>query len=291
VPSRWLLPSVVVVALALAACDGSSASESVRPPACGVIDSRYYPPGSTVERLHREARLRVGVKLDSPGVSYRDPTSGQMTGFDVEIARIVACRLGVPNDRIEWVPAPNKSREKLIRIGAVDIVVASYVINDERRQLVSFAGPYYRDYQAVMVPTEETRISGPATIKGRTVCAATGSVSLQNIELYGGVGVPRTNYSDCIQLLLNRKVDAVTGPAAILIGQLTQHPAEVKIVGGPLDDFPYGIGLAKTDATFRRFLDDVLERSFSDGTWRRAYDMTLGRSGIGAPIPPVVRPY
>ncbi|HYT09380.1 MAG TPA: glutamate ABC transporter substrate-binding protein, partial [Mycobacteriales bacterium] len=285
--SRSWLPLVVVLALGLTGCGASSAREP-SPPACGTIDSRVYPPGSTVDRLHRERRLRVGVKFDSPGVSYRDPDTGEMSGFDVEIAKVVACRLGVPDDRIEWVAAPNKNREKLIRTGAVDIVVASYVINEERRQLVSFAGPYYRDYQAVMVLTDETQISGPRTLKGRKVCAVTGSLSLQNIELYGAVGVALTDYSQCVALLLARKVEAVSAPSAILIGQLTLHPAEVKIVGEPLDDFPYGIGLAKTDANFRRFLDDVLEQSFTDGTWRHAYDQTLGRSGIGAPIPPVV---
>lgn len=286
-----LLSLLVVTAVAATGCRSADAEDHAGPRPCGQPGSRIYPAGSTVDRLHREGRIRVGVKKDVPGVSYLDPKTREMSGFDVEIAKVVACRLGIPASGIEWVSAPNKERENLILADAVDIVVASYVINEERKQLVSFAGPYFRDYQSVMVRRDDSTITGPGSLRGHQICAAKGSLSLENIGLYGGTGVPRTDYSECVDALIDGKVHAVSAPAAILIGQLTLHGSEVKIVGQPFDDFPYGIGLRKDDATFRRFLDDALEESYADGTWRRAYDSTLGRSGVGAPVPPVVHRY
>lgn len=287
-PVLWLL---LVSALVGTGCGAAEAGRDGSPRPCAGPDQRLYPEGSTVDRVVRAGRLRVGVKFDSPGVGYKEPSTGDIIGFDVEIAKIVACRLGIAPNGIEWVEASAKDRERLIENDDVDVVIATYSITDERKRRVSFAGPYFRDYQTIMVRADEKAVTGPRATRGRRVCSARGSVTLATIKLYGAVGVPADDYFQCVDLLLKRKVQAVTTLRAILAGQLTLHPGQVKIVGEPFDDLSYGIGLRKTDATFRRFLCDVLEESYGDGTWRRAYDSTLGGSGIGAPVPPPVHRY
>ena len=278
---------------AATACNTGRDRESVAAtaPPCGQIDYGLYPRGSTVDRLHTAGRLRVGIKYDSPGVGYRDPHTGKVSGFDIEIVKLVACRLGVADRNIEWIEAPARSREKLITSNAVDIVVATYAINDERRKLVSYAGPYFLDGQTLMVRRSDVAITGPDAVRGRRVCSTQGSVTLDEIKLYRAKAVAAASFFDCVDLLLHGKVEAVTGLDAILIGLLGQFHNQVKIVGPQFTVVRYGIGLRRSDATFRRFLDDVLQRAFDDGSWRRAYDQTLGRNGIGAPYPPALMRY
>ena len=290
-PVLSLLLVAVTAVTAATACGAAEAGRDGSPRPCTAPDQRLYFEGSTVDRIARAGRIRVGVKFDSPGVGYKDPATGELTGFDVEIAEIVACRLGIAPNGIEWVEASAKDRERLIQNDDLDVVIATYSITEERKRKVSFAGPYFRDYQTIMVRAGEKEITGPRSTRGKRVCSARGAVTLATIKLYGAIAVPADDYFQCVELLLARKVQAVTTLKAILAGQLTLHRGEVKIVGEPFDDLSYGIGLRKTDATFRRFLCDVLEEAYADGTWRRAYDATLGRSGIGAPVPPTVHRY
>jgi glutamate transport system substrate-binding protein len=91
----------------VAGCGGGQPrSRATSRPACGNIDYRIYPQGSTVDRLNHAGLLRIGIKDDTPGVGYRDPVTGEVSGFDVEIAKIVACRLGVPESNITWISSP-----------------------------------------------------------------------------------------------------------------------------------------------------------------------------------------
>ena len=277
--------------LLAAGCGGSSHQELAAASSCGKIDKSLYPSTSTVGRLHTAGRLRVGVKFDSPDVGYRDPKTGVVSGFDIEIAKIVACRLGVAEKNITWVEAPARNREKLITGNKVDIVVATYAINDERRQTVSFAGPYFLDGQAMMVRKSETLITGAESARGKLVCSTAGSVTLDEIKLYDVKPVAAASFFDCVNQLLKGKVEAVTGLDSILTGLLGKYPGQVKIVGPQFTVVRYGIGLRRSDTTFRRFLDDVLQQAFDDGSWRRAYDQTLGREGVGAPYPPTLTRY
>ena len=277
----------------MAACGGSGSKAGAAPASssCKRADASLYAASETFRALHDAGRVRVGIKYDSPDVGYRDPTTGKVSGFDVEIAKIIACQLGVPEQGITWVEAPARSREKLIIDGKVDFVVATYAINDERRKLVSFAGPYFLDGQTMMVRQSETAITDATSARGKPVCSTIGSVTLDEIKRYGVKAVGAKSFFDCVDLLLQGKVEAVTGLDAILIGLLGKYRGKVKIVGPQFTVVQYYIGLKRTDATFRRFLDDALQRSFDDGSWRRAYDQTLGREGVGAPYPPTLNRY
>lgn len=287
---------LVLPGIVLSGCGSAADAARPGPAACGPPAAGLFREGSSVDRMVRDGRIRVGVKYDSPGVGYRDPATGELSGFDVEIAAIVACRLGIAPNGIDWVEAPAQDRERLIVTGQVDMVIATYAITDARKQVVSFAGPYFRDYQTIMVRAGDRRIGDPETTRGRRVCSARGSVTIQTIAKYGAIPVPAKDYSECVALLLQRRVDAVSTLGAILYGQAALHPGAVEIVGRPFDDLSYGIGVRKTDATLRRFLSDVLETAFSDGSWRAAYDRTLGRATTGAtgapvPVPPVLHRY
>ncbi|HVF15239.1 MAG TPA: glutamate ABC transporter substrate-binding protein, partial [Acidimicrobiales bacterium] len=187
--------------------------------------------------------------------------------------------------------SPN--RELFIENGTVDIVAATYTINDARKQRVDFAGPYYVAHQDIMVKAEDTSIKSVADLAGKRVCSVRNSTPAGRIRTM----VPDADlqefdtYTLCKEELLNGRTDAVTTDDAILLGFASENPTALKVVGNQFSTEPYGIGLKRGDDAFRNFINDLLEQSYSNGQWKNAFDETLGKSGNEAPTPPPVDRY
>jgi glutamate transport system substrate-binding protein len=175
------------------------------------------------------------------------------------------------------------------------MVVATYTINDARKQVVDFAGPYYIAGQDIMVASGNPEgIEGPDDLAGKTVCSVEGSTPAQNIrDNYPEAQLVTYDvYSKCADDLANGNVQAVTTDNVILTGLVAGNPDGFELVGNPFTEEPYGIGLQLGDTEFRNFINDVLEQSFEDGRWADAWDRTAGRiTGEEAPEPPTVDRY
>ena len=275
-------------ALVLAACGDDDNGGTTEPEDVSAGD---FPEGSTMAELAEAGSITVGTKFDQPLFGLVGP-DGVPVGFDVEIAKLVAAELGIGEDGIEWVETVSANRETFIEDGRVDIVVATYTINDERKQLVDFAGPYYEAGQMIMVLESNTDINGPDDLAGKNVCSVEGSTPAEYIRTnYPEANlVPTGAYSDCLEPLRNEQVDAVTTDNVILSGFVDQNPGEFKLVGEQFTEEPYGIGLAKGDDDFRDFLNDVIEESYESGTWEEAWENTAG-TVLEPPEPPAVNRY
>ena len=117
------------------------------------------------------------------------------------------------------------NREPLIQQGTVDLVVATYTINDKRKQKVNFAGPYFVAGQDLLVADDST-ITGPDTLDGKKVCSVTGSTPAKRIqeELPGRRSCSEFDtYSKCVTALAGGQVDAVTTDDIILAGYAAQR--------------------------------------------------------------------
>lgn len=154
--------------------------------------------------------LKIGIKFDQPGMGLN--SGGKYTGFDVDVATYVAGKLGTTPDKITWVQAPSAQRETLIETGQVDLVVATYSITDERKKKVSFAGPYFIAGQDLLIRADDTSITGPDSLGGKTLCSVTGSTSAQNVKKqYPDVQLREFGtYSECVAALVAKGVDALT---------------------------------------------------------------------------------
>ncbi|MEP7054673.1 MAG: glutamate ABC transporter substrate-binding protein [Actinomycetota bacterium] len=250
--------------------------------------------GSTMEKLNKAGKVTVGVKFDQPGFGQKDPSSGKVAGFDVEIAKIIAGEMGIPEKSIEFVESVSANREPFITEGKVDMVVATYTINDKRKALISFAGPYYVAGQDIMVKKGNPKaIKAVADLNGKKVCSVEGSTSEKNVKAkapQATVTLFKT-YTECAEDLRNDKVDAVSTDNVILIGLIDKAKDDFELVGDKFTDEPYGIGVKKDDTDFRNFVNDVLEKIYKDGRWKKAYTDTVGKFVKEAPEPPAVVRY
>jgi len=281
--------AALTLALSMAACSsddddntssqGSSPDNSASPSASAV--------SGTVERIRDAGKIVIGVKYDQPGVGEKDPATGDLSGFDIEIAKIVAKAIGIDEDSIEWKETVSANREPFIKAGTVDLVVASYSITDERRKVVSQAGPYYETGQQLLVRKDDTSINGPDDLSGKKVCSVTGSTSIKTVQVkYGADPAPFSTYTECVQQLINKSVDAVTTDGAILLGYAAEDPDNLQVVGKPFSEERYGIGYSKKYPEMCQWITDTVKKAEDDGTWAKAFEATLGKSGVKTPAPP-----
>ena len=301
---RWLGVVLVVVALTAMACgksdDGTvkgGQGSTVTTAATSAVPS--FPAGSTMANIQAKGKLTVGVKFDQPGFGQRNPTNNQIEGFDIEIAKLIAVgifggKVADVGSKVTFTEAQSANREPFIQNGTVDMVVATYTINDTRKQVVDFAGPYFITHQDIMVKATDTSIKSVDDLKTKKVCTATGSTSEKNLL---AKGVPDANitrfggYSDCASALGDGRVNAVSTDAPILAGLVQSSNGQFKLVKAPFTDEPYGIGVKKGDTAFRNFINDRLETIYKSGEWATAFGATLGKIGLDTPTPPPVDRY
>lgn len=264
--------AVAALTFAVAACGGDGG------------DGGDTGPGGIIGKAQNEKKLVIGVKADQPGLGLQ--TGSTYEGFDIEIAKIIAKGLGVDPANIEWKTTVSSNREPFIQQGTVDLVVATYTINDERKQKVTFAGPYYVAGQDLLVKADST-LTGPEALDGKTVCSVTGSTPAKRIQTdYPKARLQQfDSYSKCLPLLENGQVDAVTTDDIILAGYAAQeqYAGKFKVVGKPFSEEPYGIGLKKDDKAGCEKINEILKAAAADGSYKAAWDATLGKSGTPAP--------
>lgn len=280
--TKYAAAIVAVAALALTGC--ASADDTAAP------EVQSFEAGTTMAKLNEAGKIRVGTKFDQPlfGLMGLD---NKPEGFDVEIAKIIAEELGIDDDNIEWIESVSANREPFIQNGEVDIVVATYTINDKRKEVVSFAGPYYIAGQDMLVLEGNPEgIKSVEDLVGKKACSVTGSTSAQNLKDRGVEVIETDTYSNCLTPLRQGQVVAVSTDNVILAGLVDQNKGEFEVVDNPFTKEPYGIGLAKTDDAFRAFINDTLEASFKDGRWEAAWKKTAGKV-LATPTPPTIDRY
>ncbi len=291
---RFIKTKVVLVGLALAfttaACgsDDDSGAEVAKDP--------KFDAGTTMAKLSEAGKVTIGTKFDQPGFGKLN-LEDKPEGFDVEVAKIIAGELGIAEDDIEWKEATSAVREQVIEDGSVDFVVATYTINDERKQKITFAGPYYVAGQQLMVKSDNDTINGPDDIKANPdikVCSADGSTPSEQIRPY--LADPKQLvlfdvYEKC-EAALDKGTDGVgivTTDNVILLGFAAESDGDYKLVGEQFTEEPYGIGIKKGDVEFCEFINTTLKDN--EDAYNKAWENTAGEiEGTQAPTLPEAAP-
>ncbi len=246
------------------------------------------PVGSTMAAIQERGRLIVGVDQNTFMFGYRDPSSGQLEGFDIDLAREIAGRIfGDPN-RIELQVVEANQREPALESGQVDLIVRTFSITCERKEKVDFSTTYFYANQRILTRTG-SRIRSAADLAGKRVCSVSGTTSLKRVfELDPRptlIGV--TSWTDCLLMMQQGQIDAISTDDVVLKGLARQDP-NVDVVGESLGVEPYGVGVRKGNDDLVRFVNGVLEDIRTDGTWERLYDRWLKSLGP-SPGPPSPR--
>lgn len=247
------------------------------------------PAGSTMAAIAGRGRLVVGVDQNTSPFGFRNPSSGQLEGFDIDVAREIARAIFGDPARVDLKVVNASERESALSSGQVDVVVRTYSITCERKRSVAFSTVYFYANQRILA-AKGSGIDSAADLADKRVCAVTGTTSLSTLFAMDPrpdlVGV--ATWTDCLVMLQQGQVDAISTDDVVLAGLADQDPT-VEITGPPsLAVEPYGVGINKNNEDLVRFVNGVLEQMRADGTWQRLYDRWL--LGFGpSPGPPAAR--
>jgi polar amino acid transport system substrate-binding protein len=243
---------------------------------------------AAIATIRNRGRLIVGLDIGSNLFSFRDPITGEITGFDVDIAGEIARDIFGTPSQVEYRILSSADRVAALQNNQVDVVVKTMTITCDRKKQVGFSTVYLNANQRILAPRDST-ISQPSDLSGKRVCVAKGTTSLDRIQQITPppiiVGV--VTWADCLVALQQRQVDAVSTDDSILAGLVSQDPY-LHIVGPSLNEEPYGIGVNLQNTGLVRYVNGTLERIRRDGTWNTLYRKWLTVLGP-APAPPVAR--
>jgi glutamate transport system substrate-binding protein len=188
-----------------------------------------------LERAHLtdKLELRIGVKDDVPGVALRDKGTGQYSGFDIDIAYMVASDLGFRRSQVSFYPIEPEDRSKMqARDGdhfiTVDLVVSTYSITEEREKLprVTFSAPYLLTEQSVVTLKGHSTVQSLEDLRGKSVCTLGTSTSQSAAAKAGAVVSGKNRLSECITGVWDKTYDAATTDAAMLAGFVAADPQQ-----------------------------------------------------------------
>jgi glutamate transport system substrate-binding protein len=274
--TRWapLLALMLVLGLLVAAC-GDDEGEPAGGGQEQAAEAEKFPADTTMGRIQEAGEIKIGVKYDVPPFGFKNPQSGDIEGFDVDLGKAIADKLGVKPNFIEAI---SDNRIPFLTDGTVDLVLSTMTINAERDQEIDFSEPYYIARGRILVP-QDSDVAGLEDLAGKTVCTALGSTYEETLKEQAPKAERKLvdSYSECLELVQNGAVDAVSTDDVILTGMIIQDDSLKLTEGEPLTTEPYGAGIKDGDAEFKEFVDGVIEEYKSDGGWAEAYEKWIGQ--------------
>jgi putative glutamine transport system substrate-binding protein len=282
-PTSPIAPEAV--ATTLAASTTSAATTTAATPAPGTVPTS----GGFLDTIKQRGKLVVGVKFDQPGFGLNDPISKKLEGFEIDMAHEFAKGLLGSPDKVEFIEAVSANRIPFLQEDKVDIVIATFTINDQRKQQIDFSDPYYVAQQKLLVK-KGSPIKSIADLAGKNVATVQGSTSEQNLTQKAPQAKPLlfSKYSEAFTALENGQADAVTTDDVVLSGlKLTaSNPANYEIVGDGFTVEPYGIGIKKGRPELVSYINGTLSAMKTDGRWKALYDRHVKpATGISAEPP------
>jgi glutamate transport system substrate-binding protein len=279
---RWLALALLVLgALTLAACGGDDDEDT---DTAQQGQAQQFPAGSTMAELQDRGEVVIGVKFDVPPFGFKNPQTGDVEGFDVDLGQAIADELGV---EARFIEAISDNRIPFLQDGTVDLILSTMTITEERDLEIDFSEPYYIARGRVLVP-KDSDIGGIEDLgAGDRVCTALGSTYAETIAEEAPQADLRLvdDYSACLELLQTDAVDAVSTDNVILTGMIIQDDS-LKMVGEPFTTEPYGIGIPEGDTQMKGFVDQVLAAYIEDGRWDDTYQEWVGQyTGIEQEAP------
>lgn len=276
-PHRWLIAG----AAALMLTPGIGCGNESRP--------RTSTTGAHGPLFRMNRALRIGVKTDQPGIGMADATGSNNTGLDIDIAKELATAL---QDKPVFQSVISRNREDMLLSGAVDMVIASYSVSEERLTKIAFAGPYLIAGQDILIRDDDTSITGLDSLTDKITCGVSGSNSPTRLAVkFGGTdnvanawGVKHLKlldgYGGCLPLLLDKTVDAVSTDDALLAGFANdpRYRGRVRLVGKRFTREKYGIGLAQGNPADTAFINATLTKMIKDGRWEKIIRKNLGEA-------------
>lgn len=252
--------AVLLAVSALAGCSSSSQGEE-----------------GTLASIKERDKFVVGVKYDLNLFGLKDPATGNVEGFDIDIAKALAKKILGDETKIELKEVTSKTRIPMLKNGEIDAIIATMTITEERRQEVNFSDVYFNAGQSFLVSNDSPMQTVDDMNDSIRVVTAKGSTSAANIreKAPGATILEFENYAEAFTALKSGQGDALTTDNALLFGMAKQDP-NFRVVEGTFTEEPYGIAIKKDDEEFTTFVNETLKEMMDNGEYDAIYEKWIG---------------
>jgi ABC-type amino acid transport substrate-binding protein len=281
---RWLLAALLALAaITVVACGDDEESETTggggtqTTETQGGGEAEQFPADTTLGKIQQKGEITIGVKFDVPPFGFKNPQTDEVEGFDVDLGKAVAEKLGVEPNFIEAI---SDNRIPFLQDGTADLILSTMTINEERVAEINFSDPYFIAHGRILVKSSNEDIKGVEDLAGKNVCTALGSTYEATLKSQAPDAKLKLvdSYSECLELLQNDTVDAISTDDVILTGMIIQTGGdELKLVGDELTQEPYGAGIKKDDQQLTDFVNEVFQAYKDDGRWQETYQKWVGQ--------------
>jgi glutamate transport system substrate-binding protein len=283
-----LLVLVLVLALGLAACgddeeeSGGGTAQQEQPKS----DVEKFEPGTLLGDIQEKGQIDIGVKYDVPPFGFKNPQTDKVEGFDVDLGQAVADRLGV---RPNFIEAISDNRIPFLQDGTADLILSTMTINEERVGQIDFSDPYFIAKGRILTKKDNSEITGIDSLAGKQVCTALGSTYEATLKEQAPDAKLKLvdSYSECLELLQNGSVDAISTDDVILTGMIIQDDS-LHLVGEELTQEPYGAGIKKGATELTDFVNETFEEYKSDGRYDASFEKWIGKYTGQKPEAPTI---
>ena len=220
-----------------------------------------------VQAIKDAGTLRVGVKADVPNFGLQDAATGEFKGMEIDLAKAIAKRIGLAEDKVKFEAVTAKTRGPLLDNGQIDLVIATFTIKPERKEQWNFSEPYYQDEVGLLVK-KSSGITGLAGLNGKTIGVAQGATSRDAVQVEtdkAGIKVKFlefATYPEINAALESGRVDAFSVDKSILSGYVTEDSV---ILADGFSPQNYGIASKKGTDELTKYINDMLTEMDSNG--------------------------
>jgi putative glutamine transport system substrate-binding protein len=278
---KWNFMFMLLTMFALAGCASTTSKiggESSTPAASAAPITTKPAGGITVlDEIKSRGKVVVGVKYDTKLFGLKNPTGGEVEGFDIDIAKALAKEILGDEKKIELKEVTSKTRIPMLDNKEIDMIVATMTITEERKKQVEFSQVYFKAGQSLLVKKGSPIKSVADVKKGTKVLAVKGATSVANIKAKSpdATVLEFDNYQDAFSALKAGQGDTLTTDNAILYGMMEQDK-NFEVVGEPFTDEPYGIAMKKGETTFQAAVNEGLKKLESSGQYAKIYEKWIG---------------
>jgi glutamate transport system substrate-binding protein len=275
---RWFVAVLLAMTMLAAACGGDDDKKEAGGEEGEEEGGEEFEAGTTMADLQEKGEIVIGVKFDVPPFGFKNPQTGDVEGFDVDLGKEIAADLGVEP---VFKEAISDNRIPFLQDGTVDLVLSTMTITTDRAVEIDYSKPYFVAHGRILVP-EDSDIAGIEDLAGKSVCTAIDSTYETTIaEEQPDADLKLVDsYSECYELIQDGAVDAVSTDDVILTGMVIQAEETdqpLKLVGDQLTVEPYGAGVPDGDAEYAAFISQVIDETFTNGTWDDLYEKWVGQ--------------
>ncbi|WLD94039.1 transporter substrate-binding domain-containing protein [Alkalihalobacillus sp. AL-G] len=243
---QWLLALSFTLILSLLAACGT-----------GTDDEQDQAAGEKRETL------TIGTEATYPPFSFRDPKTNDITGYDVDIAREVAKRIGM---KTEFVPTEWKGMFSSLDTKRFDMIANQVTITDERKEKYDFSIPYTVSGGQVLVHKENTEIKGIEDLKGKVVGTTQGSNYAKAAKEAGAEVKYYKGIAKVLAELNVKRIEAALNDRLFIQQEVKGSNYEVKAVGDTFNKNEMAFAFRKNEDELIEKVNNALKEMKEDGT-------------------------